>query len=293
MRSIVSSLFPVGNGALSGTVEDTRMDSRSDYIHHRARGRPKGKIHYVLFLPYLMLFSQDPTSNPYGLGDGIKYYMLEVEDWTQSSQINKRRPNLRKVSAVSDPESERKSTLATPERSPIPPGPPQAQVEDSFSATQPPTSHLFPARPRANSTPSAGPSSLSRLLAQASLEPSEESTSVVVPPSKAEVPTSPPSSGPEPSPSPQPQPPPSSPSLSLKGVPVPSPPLVPLSAGSATSQPRTSSPLRPGSRASWLSTTSRISWAQPGEDYEFTSCSGSCGDDSVDGTHVFRGPVIV
>ncbi|KAH0835892.1 hypothetical protein J3R83DRAFT_9785 [Lanmaoa asiatica] len=204
----------------------------------------------------------DPTSNPYGLGDGIKYYMLEVEDWTQSGQVNKRRPNLRKVSAVSDPESERKSTSVTPERPPIPPGPPQAEVEDSFSVTQPPTSHLFPARPRANSTPSAGPSSLSRLLAQASPEPSEEPTSVVVPRSKAEAPIPPPSSNPEPSPSPQPQPPPPSPSLSPKRVSVPSPPSVPPPAGT-TSQPRTSSPLRPGSRASRISTTSRISTARP------------------------------
>ncbi|KAG8902194.1 oligomeric, coiled-coil, peripheral membrane protein [Tulasnella sp. 403] len=26
---------------------------------------------------------RDPQSNPYGLGDGVKYFMLEVEDWTQ------------------------------------------------------------------------------------------------------------------------------------------------------------------------------------------------------------------
>ncbi|KAF8137319.1 putative peripheral membrane protein [Boletus edulis] len=205
---------------------------------------------------------KDPTSNPYGLGDGIKYYMLEVEDWTQSSQNNKRRPNSRKVSAVSDPESERKSTLATSEQPPIPSGPPQAQVEDSFSATLPPTSHLFPARPRANSTPSAGPSSLSRLLAQASPEPSEEPTSIVVPLSKAEAPTLPPNSDRESSPSPLPQLPPSSPSLLSKGV-APSSPLIPPPVGSIPSQPRTSSPLRPGSRASRLSTTSRISSARP------------------------------
>ena len=33
--------------------------------------------------------------------------------------------------------------------------------------------------------------------------------------------------------------------------------------------------------------------AHAGDGYEFASCSESCGDDSVDGTHVFRGPVIV
>ncbi|KAF8267063.1 autophagy-related protein 11-domain-containing protein [Lactarius quietus] len=32
----------------------------------------------------------DPESNPYGLGDGVKYHMLQVEDWTQPS---KQRPS--------------------------------------------------------------------------------------------------------------------------------------------------------------------------------------------------------
>ncbi|KAG9313566.1 autophagy-related protein 11-domain-containing protein [Chiua virens] len=202
---------------------------------------------------------KDPTSNPYGLGDGIKYYMLEVEDWTQANQINKRRPNLRKVSAVSDPENERKSMVVLPERPPIPPGPPHAEVEDSISITQPPTSRLFPARPRANSTPSAGPSSLSRLLAQASPEPPEESTSVVIPPSKAAPPTPLPNSEPEPSPSLEPQQPQPPVSLSPKAS---SPPSVHSFATPTTSQPRTSSPLRPVSRASRLSTTSRMSSAR-------------------------------
>ena len=38
VRSLISSLFPVGYGSFSGTVEDTGMDSRSDYVHHGARG---------------------------------------------------------------------------------------------------------------------------------------------------------------------------------------------------------------------------------------------------------------
>ena len=29
----------------------------------------------------LFFFLQDPSSNPYGLGDGVKYYMVNVEDW--------------------------------------------------------------------------------------------------------------------------------------------------------------------------------------------------------------------
>lgn len=28
----------------------------------------------------------NPSSNPYGLGEGVKYYMLQVEDWTQQQQ---------------------------------------------------------------------------------------------------------------------------------------------------------------------------------------------------------------
>ena len=101
------------------------------------------------------------------------------------------------------------------------------------------------------------PLSLSQLLTQVSLEPSEESTSVVIPLSKAEVPMSPPSSDPKPSPSSQPQPPPSSALLSFQGILATSPPLVSLSTGSAMSQPHTSFLLHPGLWASWLLMTSK------------------------------------
>ncbi|KAF9225984.1 hypothetical protein BS17DRAFT_750485 [Gyrodon lividus] len=184
---------------------------------------------------------RDPSSNPYGLGDGIKYYMLEVEDWTQSSQINKRRPNPRKVSALSDPEIERQTTPIIPVRPSIPSGPPQAEVESSFSVTQPPTSHLFPNRPRANSTPSAGPSSLSRLLAQASPEsPPSKPAPEFIPSSRGELtiygsPPPPPSSSPK--------------------QPLPSVPQ-------SQAAPHAPSPLRPGSRASRASTASRFSSAR-------------------------------
>ncbi|KIJ15923.1 hypothetical protein PAXINDRAFT_168901 [Paxillus involutus ATCC 200175] len=185
---------------------------------------------------------KDPSSNPYGLGDGIKFYMLEVEDWTQSSQINKRRTNPRKVSALSDPGTERRSTPPIPERPSIPPGPPRAEVEHSFSVTQPPTSHLFPTRPRANSTPSAGPSSLSRLLAQAVPEsPPEKPSSESIPPSRDECTTS----------DSPPLPPLSSPKQPASSVPQ------------SQAVPVASSPLRPGSRASRASTTSRFSARLP------------------------------
>ncbi|KAH7887046.1 putative peripheral membrane protein [Phlebopus sp. FC_14] len=186
---------------------------------------------------------KDPSSNPYSLGHGIKYYMLEVEDWTQSGQLNKRRPNLRKASALSDPENERKNTPTIAAESPmIPPGPPQAEVEDAFSATQPPTSHLFPTRPRANSTPSAGPSSLSRLLAQASPDITfENALETLSPPGEEEAPAAATTSSP----------------------PAPSPTLAPAPViHSPTVVPYTASPLRPGSRASRVSVSSRYSAAR-------------------------------
>jgi autophagy-related protein 11 len=30
-----------------------------------------------------LVFLQDPSSNPYGLGDGVKYYMVKVGNWKQ------------------------------------------------------------------------------------------------------------------------------------------------------------------------------------------------------------------
>src|SRR4051812_30028716 len=100
--------------------------------------------------------------------------MLEVEDWTQPSH-NKRRLSSRKFSN-GDNESKDYSAQRSPSPgklspSALPPGgPPEPEVEDTFLVTHhSPNSHLFPvARGRANSSPTARPSSLSRLLAQAS-----------------------------------------------------------------------------------------------------------------------------
>ncbi|KAH9930184.1 hypothetical protein B0H21DRAFT_826142 [Amylocystis lapponica] len=173
---------------------------------------------------------KDPSTNPYGLGDGVKYYMLEVEDWTQPAYpSNKRRESSRKTSsevqAPVSPNMEAESTL--------PPGPPENEVEDSFSATRPPTSRLFPMRARANSSPTAGPSSLSRLLAQA--PPAEPSSESVVPPHPR-------------TPSP----------LTLNSQPPPSPPETTI-APPAHHGHTMPSPLRPGSRASRVSSSSRFS----------------------------------
>ncbi|KAF8155845.1 putative peripheral membrane protein [Crassisporium funariophilum] len=178
---------------------------------------------------------KDPTSNPYGLGDGVKYYMLEVEDWTQPSH-NKRRISSRKVSNENESQEEFQPGAGKLSPSSLPPGPPEAEVEDTFLVTHPPNSHLFPVRARSNSSPTARPSSLSRLLAQASPAP------------ELVLETQP---GPVPeirSPSPPTFPPPPSPTNNTGSIPH-----------SHHNAPSISSPLRPDSRTSRKSTTSRFS----------------------------------
>ena len=167
--------------------------------------------------------------------------MLEVEDWTQAGQMNKRRPAPRKVSALSDPETERKTGSSSPEppsSSSKPSAPPPSEFESVFSVTQPPTSSSFPVRARANSTPVAGPSSLSRLLAQAPTEQLE----TIAPSRNASPPASPHPTMPAPA----------------------SPTTQPLESntqqpGSLPHAPHIPSPLRPGSRGSRASSSSRFS----------------------------------
>jgi len=173
--------------------------------------------------------------------------MLEVEDWTQPSN-NKRKVSSRKVSAS---DNEAKDLFPSGKHSPsaLPPGPPEAEVEDTFLVTHPPNSHLFPVRARSNSSPSARPSSLSRLLAQASPVPESQTEDLstqnqsLVPENRNE----------SPSPATSPPPPPS-PSHHTGSVPQS------LNINPNNSNlPSLPSPLRPGSRASRLSTTSRFS----------------------------------
>ncbi|TFK25285.1 hypothetical protein FA15DRAFT_668655 [Coprinopsis marcescibilis] len=210
----------------------------------------------------------DESSNPYGLGDGVKYYMLEVEDWTQPSQ-NKRKAPSRKTTAIERDHGEisPSSLPAMKLSSPVPPpNPMSADVEDTF---HPPNSHAFPGRGRSNSSPAARPSSLSRLLAQAPLgndilsriEGAREEGNT----SASQADSAP---GPDPSVG----------SLPHNGTSVDSdapvasqvisiPPPSPSEFSEsiprhliAGGQP---SPLRPGSRASRLSTTSRFSGRKP------------------------------
>ena len=140
------------------------------------------------------------------------------------------------------------STSLTLSPTKLPPGPPEAEVEESFQVTHPPNSRLFPVRSRSNSSAGARPSSLSRLLAQAPTSISQTGEdgpprSGITPPERErpkEVPLPPvfPTSAS-----------PSQHTFSLGSTPLP------------TSQipPSLPSPLRPGSRASRLSNASRFS----------------------------------
>lgn len=228
------------------------MDRCENYINNRESGKSQrqseesptsltetARTDTIIFLFFLL---QDPSSNPYGLGDGVKYYMLEVEDWTQPSQsTNKRRTSSRKTSSSNpmttsvQPPNLETTDQPQSETSNISPEPPhQAEVEDSFRPSNRPP-HLFnPSRTRANSTPIAGPSSLSRLLAQAPV--AEQGQEMSIPPLSRSRTPSPPTS----------PPPPPSPSNHTGSI--------PRAAG--THLP---SPLRPGSRASRISTSSKFS----------------------------------
>lgn len=181
---------------------------------------------------------QDPNSNPYGLGDGVKYYVLEVEDWTRpGSESSKRRKSVSSRTAAEEP-----ATNSPSIERPISPPPaevPQsgASAAEPLGATRSPNSHLFPTRNRSNST-SAGPSSLSRLLAQAPTpvdsSPDEASPDIELPPARSRTPSP------------------------VSKVTIPNPPS-PTRVSQAHS-PVISSPLRPGSRASRTS-SSRVSFS--------------------------------
>ncbi|KIY47494.1 hypothetical protein FISHEDRAFT_45285 [Fistulina hepatica ATCC 64428] len=165
----------------------------------------------------------DSSSNPYGLGDGVKYYMLQVEDWTQPHHT-KRKVSSKKPSVA----KEVKHIPSTVDAPVLPVGPPEPAVEDSFQAANSSSSLPFPTRRRSTSPPPASrPSSLSRLLAQAPAE-TEESVQEGSPFANDNLPLLFKNSSPH------------------TGPPVS--PTVPLT-----------SPLRPASRSSKLSTASRFS----------------------------------
>ena len=157
--------------------------------------------------------------------------MLEVEDWTQPG-TSKRRQSSKKAPAVVDSKEETPVPLSAP--------PDNEVEEETFHPARAPNSRHFPAARSGSTstTPVAGPSSLSRLLAQAPMaleQPPLDPTPH--PPSPVSFPAR----------TPSPQPPGASPF-----------PTAPLPATTAPGRPH-SSPLRPGSRASRQSTSSRYS----------------------------------
>jgi len=182
--------------------------------------------------------------------------MLEVEDWTQQAQpqASKRRAYSRRVTSPTT-EAEPKPALIE-EPLPVPAEP---EVEESFTTPRP-----FPTRSRANSTPSAGPSSLSRLLAQAPNEVTPDPISTPTP------------EGVQPSPEviddeelevevheqqgqwgeQEDQEDQAQPQSEVVDTVSPSPPPITVPTHSS---PRQQSPLRPGSRSSKVSITPRMS----------------------------------
>lgn len=233
--SIFPALFPSRDRKTRRTTEDSGMDCCSYRVNHRESGRRKSKFVLLYRIDRVThTLIQDPSSNPYGLGDGTKYYVLEVEDWTRpGADSSNRRKSVSSKSAA-----EERATSPNPLERPI--SPPPAEVPQSgtsaaepLGATRSPNSHLFPVRTRSNST-SAGPSSLSRLLAQAPtpVETPFEATPTM--PSRSRTPSP------------------------VSKVSIPNPPS-PTRVSQAHS-PVISSPLRPGSRASRTS-SSRVSFS--------------------------------
>ena len=176
--------------------------------------------------------------------------MLEVEDWTQQpqTQASKRRTYPRRV--TSSPIETVSKPVIVEDPLPIPA---ELEVEESFTTPRP-----FPARSRANSIPSAGPSSLSRLLAQAPAEVTPDLITTPAPetaqpflgvtiddkesqgaPQEVEEEEQQEQSQPE--------------AIDMAS---PSPPSIKIPTHSS---PQPHSPMRPGSRSSKVSITSRMS----------------------------------
>ncbi|KAF9029605.1 hypothetical protein BDZ89DRAFT_1065230 [Hymenopellis radicata] len=135
----------------------------------------------------------DPSSNPYGLSDGVKYYMLQVEDWTQTPPGGVKGSVRRKSRASETGTLPGSTAIPAPLTSPgaflrsspeTASGPPEASFlrppPEAAEITPPDVEDTFPPPPdegmtmgvgRVSGSPTRGrPSSLSRLLAQADEE---------------------------------------------------------------------------------------------------------------------------
>lgn len=170
--------------------------------------------------------------------------MLEVEDWSQQTQTqaSKRRAPPRRVTSPTI-ETETKPVIV---EDPLP-IPAEPEVEESFTTPRP-----FPARSRANSTPSAGPSSLSRLLAQAPTEVTPDPITAQAQENTQPFPEV--TTDDNESQEQQEQQEASQPEVVDMVSLSPSPITIPI-----RSSPQPQSPMRPGSRSSRVSVTSRMS----------------------------------
>ncbi|KAH7344781.1 hypothetical protein B0J17DRAFT_624081 [Rhizoctonia solani] len=119
--------------------------------------------------------SKRPNGNPFGLGDGVKFHLLDVEDWTQPTNVAKKRVDsnpTRPLSIVSYEARERISSWT--ETTALATGLPQSMSDREGTSPGSPGQKFGPRPPsppryfsKMSVSPSAGPSSLSKVLAQA------------------------------------------------------------------------------------------------------------------------------
>ncbi|CAE6533282.1 unnamed protein product [Rhizoctonia solani] len=119
--------------------------------------------------------SKRPNGNPFGLGDGVKFHLLDVEDWTQPTSVAKKRVDsnpTRPLSIVSYEARERISSWT--ETTALATGLPQSMSDREGTSPGSPGQKFGPRPPsppryfsKMSVSPSAGPSSLSKVLAQA------------------------------------------------------------------------------------------------------------------------------
>ncbi|GAB1519119.1 oligomeric, coiled-coil, peripheral membrane protein [Rhizoctonia solani] len=122
--------------------------------------------------------SKRPNGNPFGLGDGVKFHLLDVEDWTQPSSAAKKRvdSNLTRPLSIASYEARERISSWT-ETTAMATALPQSISDKegtSPGVTGSPGQKFGPRPPsppryfsKMSVSPSAGPSSLSKVLAQA------------------------------------------------------------------------------------------------------------------------------
>ncbi|CAE6433251.1 hypothetical protein ACGC1H_001539 [Rhizoctonia solani] len=132
--------------------------------------------------------SKQPNGNPFGLGDGVKFHLLDVEDWTQPSIATKKRMDsnpARPLSIVSYEARERISSWT--ETTALATALPQSMSDREGTSPEiagSPGQKIGPRSPsppryfsKMSVSPSAGPSSLSKVLAQAPIPSSPRPSS--------------------------------------------------------------------------------------------------------------------